>query len=98
MTPINFHDTNFELMTEPKSFHDPEMHFMTPKNFHDAERHFMTQKKAFHDAENDFMTPRRSIFRMVIYLSPLYPPAPIPDTITITVTLDVLLVWFVLFM
>jgi len=30
--------------------------------------------------------------------NPLYPPAPIPDTITITVTLHVLLVWFVLFM
>ena len=30
--------------------------------------------------------------------NPLYPPAPVPDTITITVTLHALLVWFVLFM
>ena len=66
MTPINFHDADFELMTEPKSFHDAEIDFTTPKLFHDAERHFMTPKKSFHDAENDFMTPRRSTFRMPI--------------------------------
>ena len=30
--------------------------------------------------------------------NPLYPPAPTPDTITIIVTLDFLLVWVVLFM
>ena len=64
MTPINFHDAEFELMTEPKSFHDAEMHFMSPKIFHDAERHFMTPKNSFHDAVNDFMTPRKSTFRM----------------------------------
>jgi len=65
MTPINFHDADFELMTEPKSFHDAKIDFMTPKLFHDAKRHFMTPKKSFHDAENDFMTPRRSTFRML---------------------------------
>jgi len=64
MTPINFHDADFELMTEPKSFHDAKIDFMTPKLFHDAERHFMTPKKSFHDAVNDFMTPRKSTFRM----------------------------------
>ena len=64
MTPINIHDTDFELMMEQKSFHDAEMHFMTPNFFHDAERHFMTPKKSFHDAVNDFMTPRKSTFRM----------------------------------
>ena len=65
MTPIKFHDTEYELMTEPKSFHDAEMHFMTPKIFHDTERHFMTPKKAFHVTENDFMSSRKSTFRMV---------------------------------
>jgi len=44
MTPINFHDADFELMTEPKSFHDAKIDFMTPKSFHDAEWHFMTPK------------------------------------------------------
>jgi len=64
MTPIKFHVPKYELMTEPKSFHVAEMHFMTPKFFHVAERHFMTPKKAFHVAENDFMSPRKSTFRM----------------------------------
>ena len=64
MTPIKFHVPKYELMTEPKSFHVAEMHFMTPKFFHVTERHFMTPKKAFHVAENDFMSPRKSTFRM----------------------------------
>jgi len=68
MTPINFHDADFELMTEPKSFHDAKIDFMTPKLFHDAKRHFMTQKKSFHEAENDFITPRKSTFRMDVCL------------------------------
>ena len=51
MTRINFHDAYFELMTEPKPFHDDEIDFMTPKLFHDAEKHFMTPKSSFHDAE-----------------------------------------------
>jgi len=79
MTPINFHDADFELMTEPKSFHDAKIDFMTPKLFHDAERHFMTPKKSFHDAENDFMMPRKSTFRMNRDLVCLY--AWIPSTL-----------------
>jgi hypothetical protein len=64
MSPINFHDAYFELMTEPKSFHDAEIDFMTPKLFHDAEQRFMTPKTSLHDAESDFMTPRKSTLRM----------------------------------
>ena len=53
--------------------------------------------------QNVLYPPRVIVYSddiLLVFPSPnsLYPTAPIPDTITITVTLEVLLVWFVLFM
>ena len=53
MTPIKFHVAKIELMSEPKSFHVTEMHFMLPKLFHVAKRHFKACRRKQH-----FMSPK----------------------------------------